>query len=116
MRYASYSVKRPHILNPVKPLPDSIAMQVIYVKEEDAPRGKEPIEWFLATSEPVNSAREAYEYIGYYMRRWKGEDEWKLLYCAANKTRKEPKKPYTMSLRGASSNQRFGGVLNQTFE
>jgi hypothetical protein len=23
-----------------------------------------------------------------------GEDEWKLLYCAANKTRKEPKKPY----------------------
>jgi hypothetical protein len=25
-----------------------------------------------------------------------GEDEWKLLYCAANKTRKEPKKPYTI--------------------
>jgi hypothetical protein len=23
-----------------------------------------------------------------------GEDEWKLLYCEANKTRKEPKKPY----------------------
>ncbi|MDR2784981.1 MAG: hypothetical protein LBB83_03595 [Treponema sp.] len=25
-----------------------------------------------------------------------GEDEWKLLYCAANKPRKEPKKPYTI--------------------
>ncbi|MDR0642943.1 MAG: hypothetical protein LBG07_10840 [Treponema sp.] len=25
-----------------------------------------------------------------------GEEEWKLLYCVANKTRKEPKKPYTM--------------------
>jgi hypothetical protein len=23
-----------------------------------------------------------------------GEEEWKLLYCATNKTRKEPKKPY----------------------
>ncbi|MDR0399787.1 MAG: hypothetical protein LBH51_02445, partial [Treponema sp.] len=23
-----------------------------------------------------------------------GEDEWKLLYCAANKAKKEPKKPY----------------------
>ncbi|MHB9292315.1 hypothetical protein Holit_01411 [Hollandina sp. SP2] len=25
-----------------------------------------------------------------------GEDEWKLLYCAANKRKKEPKKPYTI--------------------
>jgi hypothetical protein len=33
-------------------------MQVIYVKEEKAPKGKEPIEWFLATSEPVNSPEE----------------------------------------------------------
>jgi hypothetical protein len=24
------------------------------------------------------------------------EDEWKLLYCVANKTNKEPKKPYTV--------------------
>jgi hypothetical protein len=27
-------------------------------------------------------------------------EEWKLLYCAAHKTRKEPKKPYTM-IKGA---------------
>jgi hypothetical protein len=25
-----------------------------------------------------------------------GEDEWKLLYCVANKSKKEPKKPYTI--------------------
>jgi hypothetical protein len=25
-----------------------------------------------------------------------GEDEWKLLYCAANKTKKKPKRPYTI--------------------
>jgi hypothetical protein len=25
-----------------------------------------------------------------------GEQEWKLLYCVANKVKKEPKKPYTM--------------------
>jgi hypothetical protein len=25
-----------------------------------------------------------------------GEGEWKLLYCVANKSKKEPKKPYTM--------------------
>jgi hypothetical protein len=108
----------------------------------------------MAANEPVNSTEEAYNYAGYYLRRWKterfhyvlksgcaiekprersidktatlilmysiiaamilnmtcagrltpclpcsvllGEDEWKLLYCAANKTRKEPKKPYTI--------------------
>jgi hypothetical protein len=154
LRHASYSVKRPHILNPVKTLPDSVDMQVIYAREEKPPKGKEPIEWFLATSEPVNTVEEAYEYVGYYMQRWKierfhyvlksgcaieklqergieknmvlilmysiiavmilnttyaarltpelpcslllGEDEWKLLYCAANKVKKEPKEPYTI--------------------
>jgi hypothetical protein len=73
LRYASYSVKRPHILNPVKELPDWIELQVIYVREERPPKGKGPIEWFLVTSEPVNTLEEAYEYVGYYMQRWKIE-------------------------------------------
>jgi hypothetical protein len=147
-------IKRPHILNPVKTLPESVEVNVIYVKEEHPPTGKEPIEWFLMTSEPIHTAEEAYEYVGYYMQRWKterfhyvlksgcaieklqersmekmtalilmysiiavmilnmtymgrlkpeapcpvllGADEWKLLYCIANETKKEPKKPYTM--------------------
>ncbi|MDR2303321.1 MAG: hypothetical protein LBE10_01855 [Treponema sp.] len=45
MRYAPYSIKRPHILNPVKTVPDGIAMQGIYVKEEKPPKGKEAVEW-----------------------------------------------------------------------
>ncbi|MDR2408330.1 MAG: hypothetical protein LBE13_09515 [Bacteroidales bacterium] len=45
MRYASYQVKRPHIFNPVKTLPEFIAMNVIYVKEENPPKGKAPVEW-----------------------------------------------------------------------
>jgi hypothetical protein len=154
MRYASYSVKRPRILNKIKTLPEAIDLQVIYVKEEKMAKGKSPIEWFLLTSEPLNSPEEAYEYVGYYMQRWKierfhyvlksgcaieklqersidktvvlilmysiiavmilnmtyagrltpempcflflGEEEWKLLYCVANKSKKEPKKPYTI--------------------
>ncbi|MDR2432999.1 MAG: hypothetical protein LBD47_00315 [Treponema sp.] len=50
-----------------------IDMPVIYVKEEKPPAGKEPIEWFLAASEPVKSSEETYEYGGYYMQRWKLE-------------------------------------------
>jgi hypothetical protein len=45
MRYASFTIKRPHILNPVKTLPGSVAVNVIYVREEHPPKGHEPIEW-----------------------------------------------------------------------
>jgi hypothetical protein len=154
LRYARYSVKKPQILNKVKTVPEVIDLHIIHVKEEQAVKGKAPIEWFLATSEEVTSAEEAYEYVGYYIQRWKierfhyvlksgcaieklqersidktmalilmysiiavlilnmtyagrltpelpcslllGEEEWKLLYCAANKVKKEPKKPYTI--------------------
>jgi hypothetical protein len=108
----------------------------------------------MMTGEPISSPEEAYEYVGYYVQRWKigrfhyvlksgcaieklqersmdktmtlilmysiiavmllnmtyaawltpelpcslllGEDGWKLLYCMANKTKKGPKKPYTI--------------------
>jgi hypothetical protein len=154
MRYAPFTVKRPHIPNPVKTLPESVEVNVIYAQEEHPPKGKEPIVWFLITNEPVNTVEEAYKYVGYYMQRWKiewfyyvlksgcaieklqersvekttalillysiiagkilnmtyigrlkpeapcsvllGADEWKLLYCIANKTKAEPSKPYTM--------------------
>jgi hypothetical protein len=48
-------------------------MHVIYVKEEHPPKGNEPIEWFLMTNELVNTAEEAYKYVGYYMQRWRIE-------------------------------------------
>jgi hypothetical protein len=38
-----------------------------------------------------------------------GEDERKLLYCAANKTRKEPKKPYTIK-EAVNCLGRWGGL------
>ncbi|MDR0642942.1 MAG: hypothetical protein LBG07_10835, partial [Treponema sp.] len=49
MRYAPFTIQRPHILNPVKTLPESVDVNVIYVKEEHPPKGKEPREWFLMT-------------------------------------------------------------------
>ncbi|MDR2445944.1 MAG: hypothetical protein LBD58_01425 [Treponema sp.] len=37
-----------------------------------------------------------------------GEEEWKLLYCAANKVKKEPKKPYAIK-EAADCLGRLGG-------
>jgi hypothetical protein len=44
-RYASFAIQKPHILDPVKTLPESIEVNVIYVKEERPPKGKDAIAW-----------------------------------------------------------------------
>jgi hypothetical protein len=43
------------------------------VKEEKPPKGKDAVEWFLAANETVTSPKEAYEYAGYCLQRWKIE-------------------------------------------
>jgi hypothetical protein len=125
IRYALFTVKRPHILNPVKALPESVEVNVIYVKEEHPSKGHEPIERFhyvLKSGCTIEKLQERsidktvalilmYSIIAVmilnmtYMGRLKpeascsvllGPDEWKLLYRIANKTKKEPSKPYSM--------------------
>ena len=46
IRCDRYDIKRPSILNKVKTLKDSIEVWVIHAKEENPPKGIEPIEWF----------------------------------------------------------------------
>jgi len=52
-----------------------IAMWVVWVREVDAPKDVEPIEWVLYTSEAVNSFEDACRVIGDYEKRWLIE-EW----------------------------------------
>jgi hypothetical protein len=71
IRYARYEIKKPQIKNKNKALPPSLPVNVIYVKEEQPPKGSEGIEWFLMTNEEVESDEAAYEKVGYYIQRWK---------------------------------------------
>jgi hypothetical protein len=160
IRYSSFEIKRPEILDKVKHLEACQKVYVIYVQEEQsylryADKAIEPIEWFLMTNEPVEDYESAYEKAVWYMQRWKveqfhhilksgctveklqersmertatlvlmysiiaavilnityiariypqlpctvcfEEDEWKVLYCTANKTKTPPEKPYTIA-------------------
>ncbi|GHT83829.1 hypothetical protein FACS1894137_05980 [Spirochaetia bacterium] len=74
IRYRGFEIKKPDILRANQELNKRVSMNVIYVREE-VPEGAgyEPIEWFLATNEPVTSIEEAYEKVGYYLQRWKIE-------------------------------------------
>jgi hypothetical protein len=71
VRFAPFEVKKPHIKNVNRELLPSIQANVIYAKEENPPKGIEPVEWFLMTNEPVGSGDEAYGKVGYYIQRWK---------------------------------------------
>jgi hypothetical protein len=153
IRHRHFEIRCPPPLKD-RGLKDSLKVWVIYAKEENPPEGAEPVEWFLMTNEPVETAEAAYERVRYYAQRWKierfhyvlksgcgveklqersmdkttllvlmysviavvimnmayiarihpeepctallEEDEWKLLYRAANKTKNAPEKPYTM--------------------
>ena len=53
IRYARYEIKKPQIKNKNRALLPSLAVTVIYVKEERPPDGSEGIEWFLMTNEEV---------------------------------------------------------------
>jgi hypothetical protein len=43
------------------------------VKEENPPKGLEPIEWFLITNEEVKTVEQVFEKVRYYVQRWKIE-------------------------------------------
>jgi hypothetical protein len=155
IRYDHFAIKRPQLLNNIKTLKGAQEVIVIYVREEQQDKSVEPIEWFLLTNEPVESAEAAYEKATWYMQRWKieqfhhvlksgcnveklqersmdkttllvlmysiiaaavmnityiarihpqlpctvcfEEDEWKVLYRTAKKTKRTPKNPYTIA-------------------
>jgi hypothetical protein len=154
IRYGGFEIKRPLILNKNKKFRDTQEVNVIYIREEQHDKAVEPLEWFLMTNEPVETAEDAYEKTAWYMQRWKierfhyvlksgcaveklqersmdkttllvlmyyviavvimnmtyiaricpeepctiffEEEEWKLLYRTANKTKKTPRKPYSI--------------------
>jgi hypothetical protein len=64
--FRQFEVKKPMRFNAHKTLKDTVTMNVIYVKEIQADKNINPIEWILATNESVNNFDEAYEKIGYY--------------------------------------------------
>jgi hypothetical protein len=63
---------------PGEPLPP-VWVNGILVREENPPRGNEPIEWLLLTSLPVETFAEASTVIDYYCCRWEIEVYFRVL-------------------------------------
>lgn len=62
-------------------------LNVVHVREIDAPRGAEPIDWVLLTSEPIDTPDQVRRIVECYRRRWLIEEYFKALKtgCAMEK-------------------------------
>lgn len=62
----------------------SLSMNVVVVKEIDAPKGVRPITWVLLTSLPVDSFEDAWQIITDYETRWLIEEYHKVIKSACS--------------------------------
>lgn len=51
-----------------------LSLNAISVREDNPPKGREPLNWILLTNEPLTDPADAIQLIEYYERRWQIED------------------------------------------
>ncbi len=56
-----------------------LALNVVYVREVDPPDGVEPVEWILATTEPVDTEDRLLRVVDWYRSRWTIEEYFKAI-------------------------------------
>jgi hypothetical protein len=68
-------------------IPTFVTLNLVHVRERDAPAGEEPIEWFLATSEPIETEADVRRVVRIYRARWLIEEFFRVLKtgCALEK-------------------------------
>jgi Transposase DNA-binding/Transposase DDE domain len=62
-----------------KALPEQLTLNVVYVNEPNPPEGCQPVEWFLFTSEPVDTEEQVLQVVDDYRQRWLIEELFKAL-------------------------------------
>lgn len=69
----------------------SIVLNLVYVQEVLPPEGEEPIDWILATSEPIDGAFDVLQVVDHYRARWTIEEYFRALKqgCAMEKRQLE---------------------------
>ena len=69
----------------------SLKVNVVYVWEKSPPRGEDPIDWLLVTTEPIETKKQLLAVVDNYRSRWVIEDFFKVLKtgCAFEKRQLE---------------------------
>src|SRR5450432_692827 len=54
----------------LKTLPETLTVNVVSVRERDAPEDVEPVDWILLTSEPIDTEEDILKVVDFYRARW----------------------------------------------
>jgi hypothetical protein len=73
------TLKRPQYYARKDGLPESVALNVVYAHEVDAPTDQDAIAWVLITTEPISTAAEIEAVVDHYRHRWQIEEFFKAL-------------------------------------
>jgi hypothetical protein len=82
---ASVTLKRPlsRRAHDTSPLP-TLTINAVHVWEPDPPAGEAPIEWFLYTSEPIDSPQQQLAVVDHYRARWVIEEYFQAIKTGCN--------------------------------
>lgn len=58
---------------------ESLSLNIVHVREVDAPEGSDPVDWKLVTTEPIGTAEQVGNIIDAYRGRWVIEEYFKAL-------------------------------------
>ena len=58
---------------------EPVSLYAVHVREVAPPEGEEPVQWFLLSTVPVRTARDAAEIVGFYLQRRRIEDWFRIL-------------------------------------
>ena len=58
----------------IEDVPPGLPINVVHVWEATPPEGNEPIEWYLYTTEPIETAEQQLAVVDYYRARWMIEE------------------------------------------
>jgi hypothetical protein len=77
-----------------------IVVNVVYVREQNAPTGETPVDWLLYTTEPIDSEEQLLAVVDAYRARWVIEEYFKALKtgCAIEKRQLESYRALTNAL------------------
>jgi hypothetical protein len=78
-------------------LPRSLPINIVHVRELNAPSPQEPVEWFLLTSEPVDTEAEVHEVVEIYRTRWLIEEFFKALKTGCAMEKRELESLHTLT-------------------
>ena len=89
VRYGSLVMPRPRALSPYARQQAPVALQVVWVQEQQPPSGTAGLSWVLYTTLPVTSYEEAVRCVAYYERRWVIEEWHKALKAGCQAERRQ---------------------------